>query len=129
MAKPQSSETAATVDGNKSSYEKWVEGEGIPVIKTFFVEDIRDVKLEWWQRKGGNGAFLQMEGAGQVTKRRSTSSAAGARPPFGTTKIASRLLNGRRAPCFHRRLIPGTSFSTAAAASRRVTWPSPPRRR
>ena len=48
MAKPEPSETAATVDGNKSSYEKWVEGEGIPVIRTFFVEDIRDVKLERW---------------------------------------------------------------------------------
>ena len=66
MAKPEPSETAATVDGNKSSYEKWVEGEGIPVIRTFFVEDIRDIKLERWDRKGGNGAFLQMEGAGQV---------------------------------------------------------------
>jgi len=67
VTKPQASETVATAaDGNKSSYEKWVEGEGIPVIRTFFVEDIRHVKLEGWERKGGNGAFLQMEGAGQV---------------------------------------------------------------
>src|SRR2546422_1564991 len=43
-----------------------MEGEGIRVIKTFFVEDIRKITLEWWERKGGNGAFLQMEGAGQV---------------------------------------------------------------
>jgi len=54
-----------TGDG-KSSYEKWVESEGIPIMKTFFVEDIRTVKLEPWERKGGAGAFLQMEGAGQV---------------------------------------------------------------
>ena len=30
-------------------------GEGIPVIKSFFVEDIRKVPLEPWDRKGGNG--------------------------------------------------------------------------
>jgi quercetin dioxygenase-like cupin family protein len=53
-------------DGAKTSYEKWLESEGIPVIKTFFVDDIRTVPLEPWDRKGGNGAFLQMEGAGQV---------------------------------------------------------------
>jgi len=66
MAKPQTLESLTVADGNKTSYDKWVEGEGIPIIKTFFIEDIRDVKLEWWGRKGGNGAFLQMEGAGQV---------------------------------------------------------------
>ncbi|MBI4526010.1 MAG: cupin domain-containing protein [Deltaproteobacteria bacterium] len=49
-----------------TSYEKWAESEGIPIIKTFFVEDIREVKLKWWERKGGYGAFLHMEGAGQV---------------------------------------------------------------
>ena len=53
-------------EGAKSSYDRWVESEGIPVIKTFFVEDIRKVQLEWWKRKGGKGALLQMEGAGQV---------------------------------------------------------------
>jgi hypothetical protein len=53
-------------DGTKTSYENWVEAEGIPVLKTFFVEDIRSVALEPWERKGGKGAFLQMEGAGQV---------------------------------------------------------------
>ncbi len=66
MAKPAEQKAPAVDEGGKTSYEKWVEGEGIPVIKTFFVADIRTVKLEPWGRKGGTGAFLQMEGAGQV---------------------------------------------------------------
>ena len=66
MAKALKQEADFSEKEGKSSYEKWVESEGVPVIKTFFVEDIRDVKLEWWERKGGYGAFLQMEGAGQV---------------------------------------------------------------
>jgi len=66
VAKNAEKITATESGGGKSSYEKWVEGEGIPIIKTFFVEDIRTVNLEPWARKGGTGAFLQMEGAGQV---------------------------------------------------------------
>jgi quercetin dioxygenase-like cupin family protein len=66
MAKSAQQEPRTPSDGTKTSYDKWVEGEGIPVIKTFFVEDIRAIKLEWWERKRGHGAFLQMEGAGQV---------------------------------------------------------------
>lgn len=66
MAKNAEKIAATGSGGGKSSYEKWVESEGIPIIKTFFVEDIRTVKLEPWDRKGGPGAFLQMEGAGQV---------------------------------------------------------------
>src|SRR5581483_7103409 len=66
MAKPETRNSTDSADGDKSSYDKWLEGEGIPVIKNFFVEDIRDVQLVWWERKGGRGAVLQMEGAGQV---------------------------------------------------------------
>ena len=66
MAKTAAEIDSATDNDGKSSYEKWVESEGISIIKTFFVEDIRTVKLEPWTRKGGTGAFLQMEGAGQV---------------------------------------------------------------
>jgi quercetin dioxygenase-like cupin family protein len=66
MAKPQEQVTAALEAGGKTSYERWIETEGIPIYKTFFVEDIRKVKLEPWDRTGGVGAFLMMEGAGQV---------------------------------------------------------------
>jgi quercetin dioxygenase-like cupin family protein len=66
VAKSAEQKNTASENGGKSSYEKWLESEGIPIIKTFFVEDIRTVKLEPWERKGGAGAFLQMEGAGQV---------------------------------------------------------------
>ena len=66
MIEPAQQQSSLSESGAKTSYEQWVESEGISIIKTFFVEDIRSVKLEWWERKGGYGAFLQMEGAGQV---------------------------------------------------------------
>jgi len=48
VAKNAEKIAATGTGGGKSSYEKWVEGEGIPIIKTFFAEDIRTVKLEPW---------------------------------------------------------------------------------
>jgi quercetin dioxygenase-like cupin family protein len=52
--------------GKHSPYEIWAQGEGVPLIKTFFVEDVRKLGLERWNRKGGRGALLNFEGAGGV---------------------------------------------------------------
>jgi hypothetical protein len=65
MAKPATEIT--NVMDNIPYYEKWQLGEGIPVVKTFFVQDLRKVELKPWNRTGGNGAFINMEGAEGAT--------------------------------------------------------------
>ena len=65
MAKP-----APQVDNamdNIPYYEKWQLEEGIPIVKTFFVQDLKKVELKPWDRTGGNGAFINMEGAEGTT--------------------------------------------------------------
>jgi gentisate 1,2-dioxygenase len=65
MAKP-----ATQVDNvmdNIPFYDKWQLGEGIPITKTFFVQDLKRVELKPWDRTGGNGAFINMEGAEGAT--------------------------------------------------------------
>ena len=65
MAKP-----ATQVDNvmdNIPYYDKWQLGEGIPIVKTFFVQDLKKVELKPWDRTGGNGAFINMEGAEGAT--------------------------------------------------------------
>jgi hypothetical protein len=65
MAKP-----AAQLDNvmdNVPFYEKWQQGEGIPIVKTFFVHDLKKVELSYWDRIGGDGAFINMEGAEGTT--------------------------------------------------------------
>jgi len=52
--------------GGKSFYDRWQEGEGIPVIKDFYVEDLRKVPLESWKRKGGFGCLLNLIGTGDT---------------------------------------------------------------
>ena len=51
---------------NRSSYKSWVASEGIPIIQGFFIEDIRKVALEPWQRTGGLAARLCLEGTGET---------------------------------------------------------------
>jgi oxalate decarboxylase/phosphoglucose isomerase-like protein (cupin superfamily) len=46
------------------TYARWQESESIPVITGFFIEDLNAVPLAPWRRKGGNGAFINLEGTG-----------------------------------------------------------------
>ncbi|MFQ5853635.1 MAG: ethanolamine ammonia lyase-activating protein [Candidatus Binatia bacterium] len=48
----------------KSPYEIWQEWERIPVYKGFIVEDLLQLKLGDWERTGGRGAFINLDGAG-----------------------------------------------------------------
>jgi hypothetical protein len=56
--------TADTSD--RSSYQKWVANEGIPMIRDFYIPDIRAVPLYPWERMGGFGAYLNLIGTGDV---------------------------------------------------------------
>ncbi|MFQ5826160.1 MAG: cupin domain-containing protein [Dehalococcoidia bacterium] len=49
----------------KSPYEEWQEAEGIPSIRGYYIEDLRTAPLEPWERKGGLGAFINLEGSGE----------------------------------------------------------------
>ncbi|MGH7767708.1 MAG: cupin domain-containing protein, partial [Candidatus Binatia bacterium] len=48
--------------GFKTTYQQFLEKEGLPVIRAFHVEDIRQVELSPWERRGGLGAYLNLEG-------------------------------------------------------------------
>ena len=46
-----------------NTYEKWLEMEGLPVIKDYGITDLMAVPLKPWARKGGLGAHINMIGA------------------------------------------------------------------
>lgn len=48
----------------RGPYEHWQEKEGIPCIRGFFVEDLSTVPVEPWERLGGKGTFINLDGAG-----------------------------------------------------------------
>jgi quercetin dioxygenase-like cupin family protein len=52
--------------GGKTPYQKWVEGHGIPIIREFYIEDLRKVDVEPWAWKGARGAYLNLIGTGNI---------------------------------------------------------------
>lgn len=46
------------------TYKLYQAQEGVPVLTGFAVDDVRTVKLSPWDRKGGDGAFINLEGTG-----------------------------------------------------------------
>ena len=59
----------AEVGGRKpfyQAYQKWIESQGIPIIRDFYIEDLRKVELAPWAWKGVRGAYLNLIGTGDV---------------------------------------------------------------
>ena len=52
--------------GGQTPYQKWVESQGIPIIRDFYIEDLRKVELGPWAWKGVRGAYLNLIGTGDV---------------------------------------------------------------
>ena len=52
--------------GGKTPYQKWIEGQGIPVIRDYYIEDLRKVALSPWDWKGGRGVYLNLIGTGDA---------------------------------------------------------------
>jgi hypothetical protein len=49
--------------GAKTTYQLFLEREGIPVIRGFHIEDICQVELHPWERIGARGVYLNLEGS------------------------------------------------------------------
>jgi len=52
--------------GGPTPYQKWVETQNIPVIRDFYIEDLRTVELAPWDWKGGRGVYLNLIGTGDA---------------------------------------------------------------
>lgn len=51
---------------SSSPYERWMEEEGIPVVRGIGVRDTREVELGPWRRRNARGAFLHLRGVEAV---------------------------------------------------------------
>ena len=54
--------------GGKTPYQKWVESQEIPVIRDFYIEDLRTVPLQPWAFRGGSGAIINLIGTGDLNE-------------------------------------------------------------
>jgi oxalate decarboxylase/phosphoglucose isomerase-like protein (cupin superfamily) len=49
--------------GAKTTYQIFLEKEGVPAVRGFHIEDINGVELHSWARMGGRGVYLNLEGS------------------------------------------------------------------
>jgi quercetin dioxygenase-like cupin family protein len=52
--------------GGKTAYQRWTEAQRVPIIREFYIEDLRKVALAPWDWKGGRGAILNLIGTGDI---------------------------------------------------------------
>ena len=52
------------VPDREDTYRDWTEAQKIPVIKGFFVEDVKKVEVAPWDLRGGLGALVNLDGTG-----------------------------------------------------------------
>ncbi|MDE2885025.1 MAG: cupin domain-containing protein, partial [Chloroflexota bacterium] len=67
-------------------YDRWMEAQGIPIYRDYYIEDGRTIELGYWKERGHNAAFLQLAGQEGVSEARITEvPAGGSVPPFKMT--------------------------------------------
>jgi oxalate decarboxylase/phosphoglucose isomerase-like protein (cupin superfamily) len=63
-------------------HDLWMEAQGIPIHRGYFVEDLRTVELGWWEARQCRAAFIQLLGQAGVSEARVSEIPAGeALPP------------------------------------------------
>jgi quercetin dioxygenase-like cupin family protein len=50
----------------KTPYHQWIASQNLPVIRDFYIEDLRKVDLAPWDWKGGRGVYLNLIGTGDA---------------------------------------------------------------
>ncbi|MPZ13529.1 MAG: cupin domain-containing protein [Chloroflexi bacterium] len=64
-----------------SAYESWIQAQGIPIHRAFFIEDLRTIELGWWEFRQCQAAFLVLAGQEDIQESRVTAIAPGAALP------------------------------------------------
>jgi hypothetical protein len=61
MASPTTAESTVAYQ-RVHPYDRWLESLGVPVFHGYYIEDLRTLKLGYWDRRGCDVAFLQLAG-------------------------------------------------------------------
>src|SRR5215203_4225443 len=53
-------------------HDLWMQAQGIPIHRGYFIEDLRTVDLGWWEARQCQAAFIQLQGQQGVSEARVT---------------------------------------------------------
>ena len=54
------------------THDEWMESQGIPIHRGYYIEDLRTLQLGWWDARQCNSAFIQLVGQEGITSARVT---------------------------------------------------------
>ena len=55
--------TSSQIGRRETYYKKWLKDEGVRVVDALYVEDVRNLELASWERKGGKAAVINLAGS------------------------------------------------------------------
>ena len=55
-------QTALELWNQPRAYDRWVASVGIPIVKGYYIEDLRTVELGRWDERDCDAAFIQLVG-------------------------------------------------------------------
>jgi len=58
-------------------HDVWMQEQGIPIHRGYFIEDLRTVEVAWWEARQCHAAFIQLQGQQGVSEARVTEIPAG----------------------------------------------------
>jgi hypothetical protein len=64
-----------------TAYRKWMNAQGIPIHRGYFVDDLRTLEVGWWEERGCYAAFLELAGQESIQESRVTEIPAGGSVP------------------------------------------------
>jgi hypothetical protein len=67
--------------GGISTYEKWIQSQGIPIHRAFFIDDLRTLEVGWWEFRQCHAAFIVLAGQEDIQESRVTAIPAGESVP------------------------------------------------
>ena len=63
------------------AYDRWMEAQGLPIHRGFYIDDLRTVPTEPWEERECNACFIQLMGQEGISEARVTEIPAGATLP------------------------------------------------
>jgi hypothetical protein len=66
ITRPSYEKVESKVEVMDTPYDRWISSQGIDVIRGFFVEDLYTIPLKAWDRVGGTGVYIMLDGTGYL---------------------------------------------------------------
>jgi hypothetical protein len=64
--RPSYEKVERKVEVMDTPYDQWIASQGIDIVRGFFVDDLYTTPLKWWDRIGGYGVCIMLDGAGYM---------------------------------------------------------------